>query len=760
MEKMGIRQRHNNNGLSMVELLIAVAILGILSVSIFAFMNQGSRSYSSTSAELDVQTEAQLTANTITDRIIDCETQIRYYDGHESTTVDSSGNVITTTDSYSVSYVSPSGTTYTVNDHVLQLISANSKIQSVIFWDKDRDVIYYNEAKWNGSSWDAYDEDEAEMLASNVTDFKINTDKLSKNKVLEIELEYTTRGRSYRGSYQAHMRNDVVEGSDATPSAPTGSSVTKVTVNPQQAFIISKRNQALVLPGEFQAYVTGTGFPNSAVTWSMSVDPSVARVEPDPAKVTDTRFGFKQYGITVPDPTTKSFKLIATSTQDTSKSGYATIYIKKVTGVSVNPTSPLKRDDAGNPVTGKNTNVSFMSAVDGWNLTRGETTVSYKLYESVKQMDGSYSAWKEVTDTSRAYISGTNVVIRNNVNSNYRFKLEATSDFDNAVKGEYTFYISDTIITSNLIFARGINMDLKSYYMAYPTEIQSDVLHVTSIDKIEVTAIPDYPGDFNDFISFDSNYVLYIDYDAYHDGDLSRKTRFYQALDIELEVYYTTPTGSEHKTTHITLPAVQLLKAEPASENIVIRKGTSKDLLLNTTGYNIVDSKQFSVFIDDAKVSASGGANLNNYLTCRMITGENGTSILGTRDKAVTQGKFRLTANDGISSYPTASIPIIVAVDDYYVVSNKAANSYIKYNVYVANVEDATWYIPGPGFSGFPSGVGGSFRDYTVTVPVTGTPATKNITVSLKKTSGKYEMKFNSTTYEYDSTYHYWKKKR
>ena len=741
-----------NKGFSMVELLIAVAILSIIGASTVGFMYQASNTYSRTSADVDVQTDAQLTANVITDHIIDCETQIKFFDGSTSTGTDPvTGDPVTTTDSYTVSYLDK-GTVKSVTDHVLLMTSVNRQVQSVIFWDKAKQAIYYNETTWDGSGWNSFEAGNSELLADGVLEFEVDTSKLG-NKVLEFKLGYEFRGKKYTGNYQVHMRNEVVEGSGDGPEIDT-TVVSNVKVTPNVGYVVSKRNEPIGLPGTFAASVKGKGITDKSVTWEMmDATPEQAGVEL--ATVTDITASFRQYGLpAIPVPTVQNFRLRATSNLDPTKAGEAVIYIKRVTGLMVNPTSVLRRDDDGNPVTAKNSVIDFEGVVEGWNLTRGEREVTWKLYESVKDASGNYSSWVLATDANRASMSGASVVIRNNVNSRYRFKVEATSTFDSAVKNEYIFYISDTILTSNIQFLRGINMDLKGYFMANPTAIQSDVTSILSIDNIEVTAVPDYPGDFKEFIYFDSSYVMYVDYDAYHDGDLDRKTRFYQALTIQLKVYYTTPEGSDSRTTHITLPAVKVLKAEPAVENIVIRKGSTSDITVGTQGYNIVKESQMSTFLDGVK--STGGSGGNQYLSCRMVTTENAKSILGTRENAVTQAKFRLSANSGVNTYPTSPISLIIAVDDYYVVSNKAADSFVQYNVYVANVEGSTTFIVGPGDSDFPSGIGYNYGSYQI---MTRTNSSSGMTgQQLRYRNGRYEMRYNGTSYAYDTTYKYWRK--
>lgn len=506
----------------------------------------------------------------------------------------------------------------------------------------------------------------------------------------------------------------------------------------------------------------------------MNTTPDVAGVEIDTnvgGVPSDNVCFFRQYGApSITEPTTRSFRLIATSRQDSTKSGYATIYIDKVISVFVNPAAAMHYDEEGKPVTGKNSSITFNASVELWNAA--DDRVTWNLYKDVADSSGSFHGnWQAPNSATEAAmnVSGergksATVVLKSAINDSFRFKLEAESNFDKAIKGEFIFYISDTVQTSNISFLRGVNMDLHSYFMANPTAIAADVTSLISVDKIEITGVPDYPGDFNSFISFNNDYVMYVDFEAYHDGNLERKKRFYQELEIELKVNYTTPTGADSRTTRITLPMVKVVKVEPTTNYMVIRKGASRDIKVSTLGYNVVKASQMSVFLDNVKVT--GGSGTNRFLTGRMLTSENGTSILGTRDKAVTEAKFRLSAVSSERMYPTGPITMKAAIDDYYVVSNASTDSFVSYDVYVANVEGSTTFIPGADASSFPKAAIIAGRNWqSVSVPVytnsnPGTHQTLRFRYCYNGTGGYkngYEMQYNGNNYIYDETYKYWR---
>ena len=60
-----------NQGMSLVELLVAVAVLGISMIGIVALMNLATRDYSNSNKEVEVQQELQTTFAMVSNMIVD-----------------------------------------------------------------------------------------------------------------------------------------------------------------------------------------------------------------------------------------------------------------------------------------------------------------------------------------------------------------------------------------------------------------------------------------------------------------------------------------------------------------------------------------------------------------------------------------------------------------------------------------------------------------------------------------------------------------
>ena len=102
----------------------------------------------------------------------------------------------------------------------------------------------------------------------------------------------------------------------------------------------------------------------------------------------------------------------------------------------------------------------------------------------------------------------------------------------------------------------------------------------------------------------------------------------------------------------------------------------------------------------------------------------------------------------------------MIALDDFYQVSDKKVESYKAYDVYVANVEGQQLFIPVPGTTGnkdnpyvdgFPTDVKEEAQTYKM-----GPTQTE---VKLYTKNGKTYMEYSAKTYVYDSMYSYWKLK-
>lgn len=154
-----------NRGFSLVELLVATAILSVVMVIALSFMMTGSRSFTKGSADSTVQKEAELTVNQIEDMIIDLNGGVSMNDDASKTEL-------------SMYHAEDDGSGTTIYS------------KSAVRWDKSDKNVYCS--KWDVSydaSTGAFSDGAAEyadqLLAEHVTDFKVDLSDTLTTKAMD-----------------------------------------------------------------------------------------------------------------------------------------------------------------------------------------------------------------------------------------------------------------------------------------------------------------------------------------------------------------------------------------------------------------------------------------------------------------------------------------------------------------------------------------------------------------------------------------------
>ena len=154
-----------NRGFSLVELLVATAILSVVMMIALSFMMTGSRSFTKGSADSNVQKEAELTVNQIEDMIIDLNGGV-------------SMNVDQATTELSMYHAEDDGTGTMVYS------------KSAVRWDKNDQNVYCS--KWDvaydastGTFADGAAEYADQLLAEHVTDFKVDLSDTLTTKAMD-----------------------------------------------------------------------------------------------------------------------------------------------------------------------------------------------------------------------------------------------------------------------------------------------------------------------------------------------------------------------------------------------------------------------------------------------------------------------------------------------------------------------------------------------------------------------------------------------
>lgn len=172
---MKMFRKLTNQGLSLVELICAIAILGLVGVTIGSMLVISSNSYDKGITEVELQQEAQLVVNQISDLVIDSST-----DPATSLSVQFSGGTLT------IPEMTESGT---IKTHTITLSGTE---------------LYYS---CDGST--------PELMAEGITGFNVDTSTFDStgNLYLDIALERESRGniRNFEATFHITSRNGVVE---------------------------------------------------------------------------------------------------------------------------------------------------------------------------------------------------------------------------------------------------------------------------------------------------------------------------------------------------------------------------------------------------------------------------------------------------------------------------------------------------------------------------------------------------------------------
>ncbi len=180
-------------GLSLLELIVSMAILAVISISIGGAMYVSSRSYTRSSAEINVQEEAQVSSNLICDWLVDA-TSVNPDPADATKFLDSSDPAVGALPYLEI--IHPEG-----NDEV--------KIRVELVGDK----LKYTATNLNTGVVNSGD------LASNVSDVSFYT-TFGKDRNVKITMNFNVAGRTYSAVTDSTSRNhDFIAASGSSPVA-------------------------------------------------------------------------------------------------------------------------------------------------------------------------------------------------------------------------------------------------------------------------------------------------------------------------------------------------------------------------------------------------------------------------------------------------------------------------------------------------------------------------------------------------------------
>lgn len=864
MRNIGKMKKMNNKGFSLLELLIAMAILAVIAVTLVQFMGSSSKTYTKTSAEATVQSEAQIVANAISDRIIDCEVNLNYVPQGDAKDVRAVINNLSGTNLGSET-----------DGSILQV--SNTLMRFALVLDRDKKVIYYIEQTRTdpAAAFANYNYNDKQVLAQNVKDFSVNIDRYATENIIYFELAYEKNEnpsggykKEYRSTYQVYLRNHIKINEDDKIETSTTTNIDSITIGEYYVNLIGGVPKAdptssiRMAELNVSATVKPAAMGVDGITWEAHGEPLTNK----DLNGDGTNGGVDDVIFTMAAGDSNVTKVLISSNPQVEESDFVEKYmisaskggvsntgvikIRKVTEVVASPADAnlkLADDTRSDIYTFKSTQNStgtvtarLKSSVTGWNLSSNNKNVTWALrYKLITEPD---SAYKVVTDSSIASIAASSnnyasVTFGNKATTSLIFEVVATSTFDNTKISEPIYLVLPTKTTdlTNKTFARGVDIDLANYIAAYGLD-KAD----KKVDNFISASVKNVPG-MNDsdpgsaFPVTDGNLFVDADYVNAQYYDLTRLKSFYKELSLSTDVTYDGYDGSEYKynytyENHFTLPAVEVYRANSElldkihawnnatseerannikngtsfnyttdtecktqminlNQNVVIAKGSTKALYFYTQAFNITAKNLISAYVDMGKnsrghdLNSTADANSNEYITASLTSG------LGNRSKLMDYGVVTLKAkNNKVSRhYPLDPFKINIGVRNYYLLYtseeikrvndanltprdlsgtisitagetvdkyDNGQQSFTYYNIYIANVEGKTLYIPGPGSkvwrdNKYESIITTGEKEFTLG------PANSRVKI-YKDTNGAYKMKYNSSVYVFNTTYNYW----
>lgn len=192
------RQKLNNRGLTLIEMVSAIAIIGIFSTVVMTFITSGANFYRKTSITTKLQSDMQTTLERIENAIMDTNKSIAYTYSNGGSAIENDINQPVTAEKEVVCTSTDLSVSAKEGDCLLTIFQ----------WSPSEQILYYNEGFIKDGKKSVSTASRA-VLAENVSGFQVDISKAKSEGIVLFRLTLKKGDKEISQLYTVTLRNKV-----------------------------------------------------------------------------------------------------------------------------------------------------------------------------------------------------------------------------------------------------------------------------------------------------------------------------------------------------------------------------------------------------------------------------------------------------------------------------------------------------------------------------------------------------------------------